>query len=49
MLVAYAQERVQLGKKIDQLQAVQHKLANCLLGIEVTRLSIYLPGGIGGW
>jgi 3-oxo-4-pregnene-20-carboxyl-CoA dehydrogenase beta subunit len=41
MLVAYARERVQFGKKIGQFQAIQHKLANCLLGIELTRLAIY--------
>ena len=41
MLVAYARERVQFGKKIGQFQAIQHKLANCLLGIETTRLAIY--------
>lgn len=48
MLVAYAQERVQFGKKIGQFQAIQHKLSNCLLGIEVTRLSIYRAASEAG-
>jgi alkylation response protein AidB-like acyl-CoA dehydrogenase len=48
MLVAYAQERVQFGKKIGQFQAIQHKLANCLLGIEITRLSIYRAASEAG-
>ncbi|MGE3651657.1 MAG: acyl-CoA dehydrogenase family protein, partial [Reyranellaceae bacterium] len=41
ILNVYAQQRVQFGKKIGQFQAIQHKLANCLIGIEITRLSIY--------
>jgi alkylation response protein AidB-like acyl-CoA dehydrogenase len=48
MLVAYARERVQFGKKIGQFQAIQHKLANCLLGIETTRLAIYRAASESG-
>ena len=29
------------ARKIGPFQAIQHKLANCLIGIEITRLSIY--------
>lgn len=41
LLNAYAREREQFGKKIGQFQAIQHKMANCLIAIETTRLAIY--------
>jgi alkylation response protein AidB-like acyl-CoA dehydrogenase len=40
MIVDYAKVRTQFGKKIGQFQAIQHKLANCLMGIDVSRLAI---------
>ena len=40
MIVEYAKVRTQFGKKIGQYQAIQHKLANCLMGIDISRLAI---------
>ncbi len=37
----YAKVRVQFGKKIGQFQAIQHKLANCLIGLETSRLAAW--------
>jgi len=34
MAVSYAKERKQFGAPIGRFQAIQHKLANCLIGIE---------------
>lgn len=44
LLTAYAKERVQFGRKIGQFQAIQHKLANCLIGVELCRLSVLHAG-----
>lgn len=44
MLVEYAKVRTQFGQRIGQYQAIQHKLANCLIGIEICRLSILRAG-----
>lgn len=44
MLTEYAKVRRQFGKLIGQYQAIQHKLANCLIGLEVCRLSILRAG-----
>lgn len=46
LLTAYAKERVQFGQKIGQFQAVQHKLANCLIGVELCRLSVVHAGQV---
>jgi acyl-CoA dehydrogenase len=40
MVTEYAKVRVQFGKKIGQYQAIQHKLANCLIGLETSRLAL---------
>jgi alkylation response protein AidB-like acyl-CoA dehydrogenase len=39
-VVEYAKERVQFGRKIGQFQAIQHKLANAALGLEISRLTL---------
>lgn len=44
LLLEYAQERVQFGKKIGQFQAVQHKLADCFMAIQACRVSIVQAG-----
>ncbi|MGI4814218.1 MAG: acyl-CoA dehydrogenase family protein [Janthinobacterium lividum] len=44
MLTDYAKVRSQFGKKIGQYQAIQHKLANCLISVEVCRLSVQRAG-----
>ena len=40
MVVEYAKERTQFGQPIGKFQAVQHKLANCLTGIEGVRQTL---------
>ena len=40
LIVDYAKVRTQFGKKIGQYQAIQHKLANCLIGLDISRLAI---------
>lgn len=44
MLTEYAKVRSQFGKKIGQYQAVQHKLANCLISVEIVRLALLAAG-----
>jgi alkylation response protein AidB-like acyl-CoA dehydrogenase len=39
MVVEYAKERRQFGRAIGSFQAVQHKLANCLINLEGIRLT----------
>jgi alkylation response protein AidB-like acyl-CoA dehydrogenase len=48
ILTDYAMIRSQFGHKIGQYQAIQHKLANCLIGVEVCRLSIVRAGASTG-
>lgn len=45
LLCDYARVRTQFGQKIGQFQAIQHKLANCLIGVEVCRLALLHAGG----
>jgi alkylation response protein AidB-like acyl-CoA dehydrogenase len=41
LIVDYARVRVQFGRKIGQFQAIQHKLANCLVQLETSRLALW--------
>ena len=41
MATDYAKERQQFGKPIASFQAVQHKLANCLISLEGVRLTAH--------
>jgi len=41
MAVIYAKERQQFGQPIGRFQAIQHKLANCLMAVEATRLMLH--------
>ncbi len=41
MAVAYAKERTQFGQPIGRFQALQHKLANCLMSLEASRLMLH--------
>jgi len=40
MVVDYAKERTQFGRKIGQFQAIQHKLANVLINVEISKLAL---------
>jgi alkylation response protein AidB-like acyl-CoA dehydrogenase len=40
MTVDYARERKQFGQPIGMFQAIQHKLANCLIALEGVRLTL---------
>ncbi|MCW0196781.1 acyl-CoA dehydrogenase family protein [Sphingopyxis sp.] len=39
--VAYAQERVQFGRAIGSFQAVKHRLADMMVGVEQARSAVY--------
>jgi alkylation response protein AidB-like acyl-CoA dehydrogenase len=39
--VAYAQERIQFGRAIGSFQAVKHRLADMMVGIEQARSAVY--------
>ncbi|UPJ66786.1 acyl-CoA dehydrogenase [Bradyrhizobium sp. 191] len=41
LAVAYAGERQQFGQPIGRFQAIQHKLANCLIDLEGARLVLH--------
>jgi alkylation response protein AidB-like acyl-CoA dehydrogenase len=40
LTVGYAKERKQFGQPIGKFQAIQHKLANCLIALEGVRLTL---------
>jgi alkylation response protein AidB-like acyl-CoA dehydrogenase len=40
LVVDYARERRQFGQAIGKFQAIQHKLANCLIALEGVRLTL---------
>ena len=40
LVVDYAKERQQFGQAIGKFQAIQHKLANCLIALEGVRLTL---------
>jgi alkylation response protein AidB-like acyl-CoA dehydrogenase len=40
LVVEYARERQQFGQAIGKFQAIQHKLANCLIDLEGVRLTL---------
>lgn len=44
LLTDYAKVRSQFGKKIGQYQAIQHKLANCFIHVEICRLAVERAG-----
>ncbi|SFJ08426.1 acyl-CoA dehydrogenase [Thermoflavimicrobium dichotomicum] len=41
LALQYAKERVQFGQKISKFQAIQHKLADMAMEIELARLMVY--------
>jgi len=40
LVVEYAKERTQFGRKIGQFQAIQHKLANVMIQLEISKLAL---------
>jgi len=40
MVVEYSKDRRQFGQPIGRFQAIQHKLANCMIGLEGVRLTL---------
>ena len=41
LALKYAKERVQFGNSLSKLQAIQHKLANMIMEIELARTYVY--------
>jgi alkylation response protein AidB-like acyl-CoA dehydrogenase len=41
LALKYAQERIQFGNALSKLQAIQHKLANMIMEIELARTYVY--------
>jgi alkylation response protein AidB-like acyl-CoA dehydrogenase len=44
LLTDYVKVRTQFGHKIGSYQAIQHKLANCLIQVEICRLALLRAG-----
>lgn len=44
LLTDYVKVRSQFGRKIGQYQAIQHKLADCFLRVEICRLAVQRAG-----
>jgi alkylation response protein AidB-like acyl-CoA dehydrogenase len=47
--VEYTKQRVQFGQPLSSFQALQHRMANMLIQIELTRSLVYAACDAAGW